>query len=61
MEIIGSYIVDYEESQLDNKLAILYYCKGGQYYIQYLEDDGLGWSMVLKKIEKTKAQELIVI
>jgi len=60
MKVHNTYIVKYEKSCQPNKLATLFSGILEKYYIQYVAVDGTGrWSIVLEKIDRGVAHELI--
>jgi len=59
MEVIATFIVEYEKCKTSNKLAILFECEMGLWYIKYTVNDGLGWSDTLEKIAAHEAEALI--
>ena len=59
MEISKTYIVKYAKCKSENKLAKLFEDFLGNFYIEYLFLDGIGWSNILKRISKEDALTLI--
>ena len=59
MEVLRTFIVKYNESRDVNKLAVLMQTKE-TYYIEYIADDGMGWSNHLKELSKEEAEKLII-
>ena len=59
MEVLRTFIVKYNESRDVNKLAVLMQTKE-TYYIEYIADDGMGWSNHLKELSKEDAEKLII-
>jgi hypothetical protein len=59
MGVIDTFIVQYKKCKTHNKLAILYECEMGLWYIKYTTNDELGWRENIDKIPAIEADALI--
>jgi len=57
LEVKQTFLVEYHKSA--TKMATLYNCYDGSWFLNYIGVDGLGWSSYIKEIEEDEAKRLI--